>query len=69
MEPKELTYPTQATTGGLGPNFADGVSPVWTEASVEATQAPPSSDTGKLSSDVISGTVLSSTSRLLFRVP
>lgn len=67
---EELTYPIQATTGGLVPNFADDVSPVWTAAFVEATLGLSVLDTAKkLSSDVISGTALSSTSRWLFRVP
>jgi hypothetical protein len=69
VERKELTYPIQATTGGLVPNFADDASPVQTAAFVEATQAPPSSTPEKLSLDVISDTALSSTSRLLFHVP
>jgi hypothetical protein len=47
MEPKELPYPIQATTGGLGPNFADDVSPMWTAAFVEATRHPSALDTGK----------------------
>ena len=47
MKPQELTYPIQATAGGLVPSFSDDVSPVWTAAFVEATTDLTVLDAGK----------------------